>query len=196
MLKLGNRPGPHEDDDSRPKVGVLLLGDVGVGKSALLERLKSGSFSEHPGFSMGVNVAVQILCVDGEEVKVVVWDLPAPSQAGNVMGIPLECVGQYFALSEGFAVLYDVRQRSSFEHVESHIQRIRKHRDSSSGVAQILIVGAKMDVSEEEREVTTEEGEEIARSFDAGFIEISCLTDVGVDNALYSIVSSVRRATN
>ncbi|KAI7105883.1 Ras-like [Hortaea werneckii] len=56
----------------------------------------------------------------------------------------------------------------------------------------IIVVGNKCDL-ESEREVSTEEGKELARSFGCKFIETSAKSRINVDNAFYDIVREIRK---
>src|SRR5579871_6494762 len=53
---------------------VMLLGDTGVGKSSLAKRLVFDRFDADYKTTLGVNVVTHDVAVEGEPVRLVLWD--------------------------------------------------------------------------------------------------------------------------
>ena len=49
---------------------IVLIGDAGIGKTSLVQRFKTGSFSEKHGNTIGVDFTMKTLIIDGYTVKV------------------------------------------------------------------------------------------------------------------------------
>ncbi|XP_019636851.1 PREDICTED: ras-related protein Rab-18-like, partial [Branchiostoma belcheri] len=58
----------------KPTFKLVLLGEVGVGKTSLFLRLKDGTFLEDSHASIGVDCCETAVSVEGEEVRLCVWD--------------------------------------------------------------------------------------------------------------------------
>lgn len=60
-----------ETDDSYDFVfKIVLVGDVGVGKTCVVQRFKSGNFMERQGNTIGVDFTMKTMDIQGKRVKV------------------------------------------------------------------------------------------------------------------------------
>ncbi|KAJ1499670.1 Ras GTPase [Coelomomyces lativittatus] len=96
---------------------------------------------------------------------------------------------QYMRTGEGFLLVFSITSRSSFEEILSFHQQILRVKDKE--FFPILIVGNKCDL-EEERDVSTQEGIELARQLHCKYIETSSKTRINVNEAFYSLVREIR----
>ncbi|TKA68850.1 Ras-like protein [Cryomyces minteri] len=97
---------------------------------------------------------------------------------------------QYMRTGEGFLLVYSITSRQSFEEIMTFQQQILRVKDKD--YFPIIVVGNKCDL-ESDREVSTAEGMQLARSFGCKFIETSAKSRIHVDNAFYDIVREIRR---
>jgi GTPase KRas protein len=77
---------------------------------------------------------------------------------------------QYIRSGQGFLCVYSITSRSSFEAITNFREQILRVKDEES--YPMVIVGNKCDL-QKDREVSTSEGRELAKSFDAPFVETS-----------------------
>lgn len=54
---------------------IILIGDTNVGKTSVIQRFKSGNFSERQQNTIGVDFIVRTLNIQGRKVKVSFIDL-------------------------------------------------------------------------------------------------------------------------
>ncbi|KAL9062179.1 MAG: hypothetical protein Q9157_009153 [Trypethelium eluteriae] len=97
---------------------------------------------------------------------------------------------QYMRTGEGFLLVYSITSRQSFEEIQTFQQQILRVKDKD--YFPIIVVGNKCDL-ESERQVSTQEGQQLARNFGCKFIETSAKSRINVDNAFYDIVREIRR---
>jgi GTPase KRas protein len=97
---------------------------------------------------------------------------------------------QYMRTGEGFMLVYSITSRQSFEEIMTFQQQILRVKDRD--YFPIILVGNKCHL-ENERQVSRQEGEALARSFDCRFIETSPKSRINVDNAFYGLVREIRR---
>ena len=97
---------------------------------------------------------------------------------------------QYMRTGEGFLLVYSITSRQSFEEIMTFQQQILRVKDKD--YFPIILVGNKCDL-DNERMVSREEGEQLARSFGCKFIETSAKSRINVDNAFYDLVREIRR---
>jgi GTPase KRas len=97
---------------------------------------------------------------------------------------------QYMRTGEGFLLVYSITSRQSFEEIQQFEQQILRVKDKD--YFPIILVGNKCDL-ENERAVSREEGQALARQFNCRFIETSAKSRVNVDNAFHDLVREIRR---
>lgn len=91
---------------------------------------------------------------------------------------------------EGFLCVYAINSRTSFEEISQFYQQILRVKDKD--YFPIIIVANKCDL-ENERQVSTQEGRDLAKQFGCKFIETSAKSKYNVDEAFFSLVREIRR---
>ena len=87
-------------------------------------------------------------------------------------------------------VVYSITSRQNFEEVMTFQQQILRVKDKD--YFPMIIVGNNCHL-ENERQVSKQEGEALARSFGCRFIETSARSWINVDNAFYDLVREIRK---
>ena len=80
--------------------------------------------------------------------------------------------------------MYDVSERASFDATSSWLHQLQEHGDAS---AVVILVANKADLPEDEREVTREEGEKLAKELGVPFFEVSAKTGAKVEEAFVAL---------
>ncbi|CAJ0753981.1 21126_t:CDS:2 [Entrophospora sp. SA101] len=91
---------------------------------------------------------------------------------------------QWIRDGEGFLLVYSISSRSTFERVERFRDQIIRVKDSDQ--VPLMLVGNKCDKITE-REVSREEGMNMAKRLGCEFIESSAKTCVNVERAFYTV---------
>ena len=143
---------------------VIVVGDAATGKTAVTMRWATGTFSESYRMTIGVDFAVKIVEADGKKVKLSVWDTAGQERFSHIRPM-------YFRGARGSIIVYDVTNKKSFENVGNWLEEVKKHCDRIP----LLLVGNKVDL-EDQREVTTREGEGLAEKLGIPFFETSAKT--------------------
>lgn len=114
---------------------------------------------------------------------------------------------QWIRDGEGFVLVYSIASRSSFTRIQrfhNQIQRVKESSASSpsypgsplsapaNSPVPIMLVGNKCD-RVTEREVSTQEGNALARDLGCEFVEASAKNCVNVEKAFYDVVRQLRR---
>lgn len=97
---------------------------------------------------------------------------------------------QYMRSGEGFVIIYSITDRQSFleaAQAKTQIERVRR----GDGTPMVLVAN-KMDL-ESKREVTTEEGQALAREFDCPFFETSAALRHFVDDVFHTLIRQIRK---
>ncbi|KAF0508291.1 small G-protein Ras2 [Gigaspora margarita] len=159
---------------------ITVLGDGGVGKTALTIQLCLNHFTYDPTIE------------DSYRKQVVIDDhccvLHILDTAGQEEYTALR--DQWIRDGEGFLLVYSISSRSTFERVERFHDQIARVKDSKT--FPLMLVGNQCDKLTE-REVSREEGMNLARRFKCDFMESSAKTCVNVERSFYGVVKMIRK---
>ena len=97
---------------------------------------------------------------------------------------------QYMRTGQGFLLVYAITSRGSFDEIVAFKEQILRVKDKDK--VPMILVGNKSDL-EPERQVTTGEGQDLARTFTAPFMESSAKTRVNVEEAFFELVREIRK---
>jgi len=159
---------------------VALLGEGSVGKSALVTQLVMDSFIETYDPTIEESYRKQYP-IDDHLCMLEIIDTAGQEDYATLRNL-------WVTNCQGFILVYSVTSRSSFQRVERYYQdMIRTKR----GIPKFILVGNKVD-KVDQREVSTDEGLMLARSYNCPFFETSAKTRYNVDAAFTGIVRSLR----
>ena len=115
---------------------------------------------------------------------------------------------QWIRDGEGFVLVYSISSRSSFTHIQQFHSQVTRVKESSASSPSypgspisacitpppvpMMLVGNNSD-RVTEREVSTKEGQALAKELGCEFVEASVKHDVNVEKAFYDIVRILRR---
>eukprot|EP00004_Rigifila_ramosa_P005147 TRINITY_DN1561_c0_g1_i2.p1 TRINITY_DN1561_c0_g1~~TRINITY_DN1561_c0_g1_i2.p1 ORF type:complete len:135 (-),score=30.41 TRINITY_DN1561_c0_g1_i2:43-447(-) len=97
---------------------------------------------------------------------------------------------QYYRTGQGFIFVYSITSRQSFDQLKDRFQAVSRAKDATS--FPVVLVGNKSDL-ESERQVSTEEGRELAKSFGATFLETSAKNKTNVEESFHAAVRLIRK---
>ncbi|XP_015791315.1 ras-related protein Rab-39B [Tetranychus urticae] len=161
---------------------IILIGDSSVGKSTLLKVFTKSNFTDEGEPTVGVDYFATIVdLTNGLRVRLQAWDTAGQEKFRSI-------TKSYYRNSVGALLLFDVTRRSSFDHLIDWLFDVRRHIEPSKAVYQI--VGCKIDL-ENEREISTEEGQAFADFHSIKYIETSAKTRQNVDQAFKMISEQI-----
>lgn len=160
---------------------IVVLGEGGVGKSALTLQFVSHNFLEYHDPTIEDAYQRQAV-IDGEPALLDILDT-----AGQIEFTAMR--DQYMRCGEGFLICYSLTDRRSFEEVAGYKRLITKVRAADS--IPIVLVGNKVDL--DDRKVTTEEGQALAQAMGCPFFETSAALRHFVDDAFHMLVREIRK---
>ncbi|KAI9187855.1 GTP-binding protein [Blastocladiella emersonii ATCC 22665] len=163
-------------------IKLLLIGDSGVGKSCLLLRFTDDSFTPSFITTIGIDFKIRTIELDGKRIKLQIWDTAGQERFRTI-------TTAYYRGAMGILLIYDVTDERSFNNIRNWIRNIEQH--ASVGVNKIL-VGNKCDVTEK-KVISKEQGQELADEFGVKFIETSAKSNIGVEEAFFSLAKDIKK---
>ncbi|KAL0993908.1 hypothetical protein UPYG_G00115440 [Umbra pygmaea] len=90
---------------------VLVIGDLGVGKTSIIKRYVHQIFSQHYRATIGVDFALKVMHWDSDTViRLQLWDIAGQERFGNMTRV-------YYREAVGALVVFDVTRGSTFDAV-------------------------------------------------------------------------------
>ena len=160
---------------------ILLIGNSGVGKSSLLLRFADDTFTDNFMPTIGVDFKIRTLEVDGKTIKLQIWDTAGQERFKTI-------TSSYYKGAHGIIVVYDITDKESFKNIDTWMNEVEKH--ASDNVSRIL-VGNKSDM-EESRQVSTDEGKELADQYNIRFMETSAKESANVEEAFTLMTKEIK----
>ncbi|KAL9119559.1 MAG: hypothetical protein Q9187_003889 [Circinaria calcarea] len=186
---------------------LVVLGDGGVGKTALTIQLCLNHFVETYDPTIEDSYRKQVV-IDAQSCMLEVLDTAGQEEYTALRD-------QWIRDGEGFVLVYDITSRSSFSRIQRFHNQIQRVKDSSNagsptaggylaspmsstlmsarnGPAPVMLVGNKSD-RVTAREVSTQEGNALAKELGCDFVEASAKNCINVEKAFYDVVRNLRK---
>lgn len=152
------------------KYKVIVIGDPGVGKTALTFRFCEGQYRDNLKVTVGVDIRVKKVQVDGETITLNIWDTAGMEQ--NRMAL----TSHYYRNLNAVIFVYDVTKPKTFENLKHWLAEVEK--EASEDVIKVLI-GNKCD---EEAAVDRQRAQQFADTHGLPLFETSAKLDDEKDN--------------
>jgi len=157
-----------------------VLGDGGVGKTALAVQFTLNCFVETYDPTIEDAYRKQLV-VDNRMCFVEVIDTAGQEEYATLRD-------QWVREGQGFILVYSIASRATFERLEVFRQAMMKVKRQKPV---FMLVGNKCD-KQYEREVSREEGLQLARTFGCEFLETSAKTAQNVERLFTTLVRMLR----
>jgi small GTP-binding protein len=156
----------------------IVVGDGGVGKTALTLRFSKDFFTEDYKMTIGVDFHVKTITIDTNEgpikAKLQLWDTGGQERFSSIRPM-------YYRGSLGAVLVFDLTNSSSFEHLPQWIEEVRANIQAE---IPLLLVGNKSDLLDQ-RAVSLEEINHFTRDFNLYYMETSAKTGEGVGDCFH-----------
>ena len=165
---------------SRKVYKIAALGSADAGKSALVTRFVEDNFPVYYDPTIEENY-MKGIDVDDRPCTLDIIDISGQEEFEAL-------ISYYIRVSQGFVLAYSITSLKSFNEVLEKYERIAKTKCTRD--FPIVLVGNKCDL-EDSREVTTEQGEELARELNCPFFEASAKEYIHVEDVFAEVIREV-----
>lgn len=165
-----------DDREELETIKLLIVGDQSVGKSSLILRYTEDTFSNNMISTIGVEFKRKKINVNNQEINIIIYD-----SAGNERYSKI--TKHFYAGCHGILILYDVNQKHTFEGISKWVQTLQIDQN-----IEVMVIGNKIDL---ERNVTSEEGKNIAKDYGTLFVETSAKSGIGVNRAFELLIEKI-----
>ena len=170
------------DSDFEFPLKVIVIGDSCVGKTNFIFRFVENRFSQNYITTVGFDYRSKIITLpkSKKKVKLQIWDTAGQERYNSVNK-------NLFQKVQGVIIMYDITNKSSFENINKWLYLLSQNVTDKAKI----LVGNKLDLSEEKRIVTEEEGQKIADKNDMPFYETSSKTGENVEKIFFTLAQNI-----
>ena len=162
---------------------VIVIGDKSVGKTAIVNRYTKEEFYDNIQSTIGADYTSKIVQLDDEFVKLNIWDLSGQERYSSLFSV-------FFRDAKGCFIVYDISKKESFDNLNKKFNLIKNIAEFENRDIAIILVGNKKDL-EEERKVTTKEGEEFANKMGCHFFETSAQNNENINEIFEKMLNEI-----
>ena len=115
---------------------IVVLGHFGVGKTSLIRRFVTDTFSDNYKVTIGVHITKKVVeFSSGNNVSLILWDLEGTDDIESIRNA-------YLLGSHGVVFVFDITRPSTFQHLNEDIKIVSGKIPN----VPLLIVGNKTDL--------------------------------------------------
>jgi len=160
----------------------IIIGDANVGKSNLLLRFAYGEFREEYQVTIGVEFGAKNVKIRDQTYRIQIWDTTGQENYRSI-------TRNYYKNSACALLVYDITKRESFNNISIWIDECK---NQTAKTISLVLVGNKSDL-EDQRQVNTEEGQELAEKLGIPFFESSAKTGQNVDKIFQNSADEIAK---
>eukprot|EP01089_Gocevia_fonbrunei_P001797 TRINITY_DN116_c0_g1_i1.p1 TRINITY_DN116_c0_g1~~TRINITY_DN116_c0_g1_i1.p1 ORF type:complete len:198 (+),score=47.56 TRINITY_DN116_c0_g1_i1:140-733(+) len=164
------------------EIKLVLVGVGGVGKSAITITYVSNIWVPEYDPTIEDSHRKQV-SIDDDVSMLDILDTAGQEEYSSMQD-------QWFRTGQGFLCVYSIISKKSFMELPALRDKILRIKESRK--VPLVLVGNKCDL-EGDREVTFDEGQELAKNFGCPFYEASAKNHINVDEAFRDLVREVRK---
>lgn len=163
---------------------LVLLGEMGSGKSSLVLRFVKGEFFDYQESTIGAAFLTKPL--PEHNVKFEIWDTAGQERYHSLAPM-------YYRGAAAAIIVYDVTSADSFTRAKAWVKELQRTGNANMIMA---LAGNKIDLVKNpvNRQVTTEEAQAYANEHDLYFLETSAKEATNVDELFQEIAKRLPKA--
>jgi small GTP-binding protein len=164
---------------------LVLLGDAGVGKTAIAVQFVKGQFNEFSESTIGASFMNQTVTLpDDTLIKFQIWDTAGQERFHSLAPM-------YYRGAQAAIVVYDITSKMSFDKAKEWVKELQQQGDPNIVVA---FVGNKLDM-ENKRNVPSSEAQTYCDENKLFHMETSAKTASNISELFMKIAKQLPRVT-
>ena len=159
------------------RIKIIMVGDSGVGKTSIANRLEGNRFCQNTLQTIGVDFATIEQFVNGERVKVQIWDTAGQERYRSI-------TRSYYNGAVGAIFVFDLTREDSFRGLKAWLDQCGA---SSCGPdCKKMIIGNKVDLKDT-RVVSEDAAKEFCKCHACAYMETSAKDNINLSEAIRQI---------
>ena len=160
---------------------IITLGLYGVGKTCLLLRAtqENSELPHEHKCTIGVDFKIRIHPLNNTNYKFIIWDTAGQERFFHINRL-------YYKETNAVLLVFDTGDRKSFEKINFFYYDFKQTYNQPCA---FLLIGTKIDKSS--REVSKNEGKNLAKTMSMPYIECSAFTGEGIDRIFDVVLKEI-----
>jgi len=159
---------------------IILVGDVGVGKTSLILRFVENTYDENTISTISFDHKQKSVTVQKKTLTLHLWDTAGQERFGNI-------TSSVYRKAKGVAYVYDVTREESFENLKQWMEEVNRNYNEVD-TSNVVIVGNKCDLP---AKVPLEVAEKFATEQKAVFLQVSAKTGDNVESIFTTLAQGL-----
>ena len=176
-------------DDYISNFKVVFVGDVGVGKTQIFNRIIKNTFFKEYNSSICADFSEKIINFNGENIKLELWDTSGQEKFRKLAKV-------FYKNSHLIVFVYAIDDKESFNNIKSWIEDVTTNTNEKP---KFLLIGNKCDL-EDKRQVSIVEAQQYAKTNNMEFIEVSAKDGFNIkimfNSSLSELLKGVKKEEN
>ena len=166
------------------KCQLLIIGNSIVGKTSILTKYTSKSYTESYVATVGLDFFTKDETIDSKTIRIKIWDTAGQERYKAIT----KC---FFQRAQGIIIVFDVTNKRSFDDLKMWIDSIKSQSKLTEDLENmpIILIGNKIDLPK--RVIDKETALNFAKEQNLEYYETSAKTGEGIDNAIKELVKKV-----
>ena len=166
------------------KCQLLIIGNSIVGKTSILTKYTSKSYTESYVATVGLDFFTKDETIDNKIIRIKIWDTAGQERYKAIT----KC---FFQRAQGIIIVFDVTNKRSFDDLKMWIDSIKSQSKLTEDLENmpIILIGNKIDLPK--RVIDKETALNFAKEQNLEYYETSAKTGEGIDNAIKELVKKV-----
>lgn len=118
---------------------IVVLGHFGVGKTSLIRRFVTDTFSDNYKVTIGVHITKKVVEISvNKTISLILWDLEGTDDINSIRQ-------SYLLGTHGAVFVFDISRPSTFQHLNEDVKLVAEKMPK----VPLMVVGNKSDLVEE-----------------------------------------------
>jgi small GTP-binding protein len=144
---------------------IVVLGHFGVGKTSLIRRFVTDTFSDNYKVTIGVHITKKVVEISAENtMSLILWDLEGTDDVETIRKA-------YLLGTHGVVFVFDITRPSTFQHLNGDLKIVSEKIPNTP----LMVVGNKTDLVDPK---------ELGATLDENGIEVDFLTSAKTGSAV------------
>jgi small GTP-binding protein len=162
------------------KLKLIVIGDSGVGKTNIIKRYISNTFTIDTKSTVGVEFFTKTFKINEDILKLEIWDTAGQERYKAI-------TSAYYRGSRGALIVYDISRIETYNNVDKWITELK---EKVEGSFKLLLIGNKSDLKEE-RKMSIETAMHKARQLNVPLMETSAFDSTNIKKAFETILKEM-----
>jgi small GTP-binding protein len=158
----------------------IIIGDSGVGRTAMLRRLIENTFTEVSQTTVGVEFESKMLTIGDRKMKLQIWDTAGQERFKSI-------ARAYYRNAVGVILVFDITERQSFDDLDMWLNDVQSLCNPN---AVIQLIGNKLDLIAK-REISAAEAESFAERHQMNYLEASAKGGDNINQAFVRAATAI-----